>query len=157
GDERCAPPAAVALIASNRTSDSISRGFRINRVVGNLLPQRLVRHGLLWAANLFARREGLDAGDRSRLREMARRANLDHLMWGAKAIATWRFSDADADAIGIPISQLHGMNDWVVPITPRHVTETLGDGKHLITWTHRQRTNAWLEEIVSRSREDEPV
>ena len=149
-DDRSVSPAAVALIASNRTSPSISRSFRVNRALGACLPRPLVRRGLTWAAKGFARREGLDDADRQRLLNMAGRVNVDQLMWGAKAIANWRYTDADAEALGVPIEQLHGRHDWVIPIAPRHVTETIDDGKHLITWTHRYQTNAWLEQVVKQ-------
>ena len=62
---------------------------------------------------------------------MAARADLDQLMWGAKAIADWDLCEQDAHAIGVPIQQLHGRHDWVIPITPKHVTETIEDGKHV--------------------------
>jgi pimeloyl-ACP methyl ester carboxylesterase len=140
-------PIALALIASNRTSDTISRSFRINRAVGSMLPKPLVRSGLGLAAKLFAKREGLDEPDRDRLRKMAGRADLTKLMWGAKAIAKWEFDDDAAAATGIPIQQMHGRSDWVIPITKRHVTSTIEDGKHLVTWTHREHVNAWLDSI----------
>ncbi|MFK7817564.1 MAG: thioesterase domain-containing protein [Planctomycetaceae bacterium] len=144
----CPNPASLVLIASNRTSDTVSLSFRINRVVGSSLPSALVRRGLSLASRLFAKRESLGELDRERLGEMAGRADLQKLMWGAKAIAGWKFGDDDANRLGIPIHQLHGRRDWVIPIADRHVTETLENGRHLITWTHRNEVNTWLEDIA---------
>jgi len=147
-DRCCCPPLTLALVASNRTSDTISRSFHVNRLVGSIVPSSMVRRSLRGLSSLFAHREGLQLQDRRRLREMANRADLNQLMWGAKAIADWSFTDEDASGIGVPIHQIHGGHDWVIPISPRHATETLDNGRHLITWTYRDAVNTWLGNLV---------
>lgn len=142
-------PAALILIASNRTSDSISRAFRFNRAIGSTLPRGLVRHSLRGLSGLFSKREGLAEDDRTRLREMATRANIDRLMWGAKAISHWSCRDRETKSLDIPIHQIHGRHDWVIPICNQHVTSTLENGRHLITWTHRDDVNEWLSTLTS--------
>ncbi|MCR9197821.1 MAG: thioesterase domain-containing protein [Planctomycetaceae bacterium] len=67
------PPRTLALIASHRTAGTISRGFRINRLIGAAVPRPLVRGSLRGLAGVFARREGLSPEHRNRLREMAGR------------------------------------------------------------------------------------
>jgi len=145
---RCRPPSALALIASNRTSDSIARSFRVNRVIGSILPRWAGRCSLRVLSGVFARREGLAVEQKDRLREMADRANLDQLLWGAQAIANWSFSDEHASTIELPIHQIHGARDWVIPVSSRHVTESLEDARHLISWTHPEAVNAWLQRLV---------
>lgn len=149
GEQQLPPPRALALIASNRTADTISRGFRINRLIGAAVPRPLVRGSLKGLAGVFARREGLSSEDRIRLRDMAGRANIDHLMWGAKAIAGWSCEDADIPSDQIPIHQIHGRHDWVIRHHGPHVTSTLEEGRHLITWTHREAVGQWLSSMVS--------
>ncbi|MEM9827334.1 MAG: alpha/beta hydrolase [Planctomycetota bacterium] len=143
-DDAYPRPCKIALIASNRTSDSISKSFRINRACGSLLPGFLIRGGLGLASKLFARRERLDTEQATRLRAMADRASIEHLLWGAKAIARWQLGDDDIKNLDVPIQQIHGQKDWVIPICPRHVTHTIADGRHLITWTHRDVIDEWL-------------
>lgn len=149
-DPAAIPPSALVLIASNRTSDTISRSFRVNHAIGSKLPTVFIRPGLRAAARLFGWKEGLEQLDRKRLQAMATRTDLAELMWGSTAIANWRFADADANDLGIPIEQIHGRSDWVIPCESKHVTTTLDDGRHLITWTHREAVNRWLEEILDR-------
>ena len=142
------PPRSLALIASNRTAGTISRGFRINRLIGAAVPRPLVRGCLRGLAGLFARREGLSPEDRNRLRDMAGRANVDHLMWGAQAIAGWQCEARDIPTGQIPIHQIHGRHDWVIGHHDSHVTSTLEEGRHLITWTHRAEVDQWLTTLL---------
>lgn len=138
-------PVRIALIASNQTAASISTGFRVQRHIGSRLPTGLIRQSLGAAAKFFAWREGLDRKAASRLAAMAGRANIPTLLDGAAAIARWRRTEADNADLGIPIVHLHGRHDWVIPLVPTHATETLEDGKHLITWTHAEAVNDFLE------------
>lgn len=136
-------PARVLLIASNRTADTVSTSFRINRKIGSRLPRWMIQRSLGFASNLFARRESLDQDDSRRLRQMADRADIGKLLWGAEAIANWTLADDDIRHLAA-VEQIHGRHDWVIPPTKRHVTETIDDGKHLITWTHRAQVNQWI-------------
>lgn len=145
---RLSPPRSLALIASNRTAGTISRGFRINRLLGAAVPRPLVRGSLRSLAGLFARREGLPPEDAQRLRDMAGRTNIDHLMWGAQAIAGWRCEAGDLPTAQIPIHQIHGRHDWVIRHHDSHVTSTLEEGRHLITWTHRTEVDQWLSSLL---------
>lgn len=138
-------PVRIALIASNQTAASISTGFRVQRQIGSRLPTALIRHSLGAAAKLFAWREGLDREAAMRLAAMAARADIPALLDGAAAIARWERTENDNRGLGIPIVHLHGRRDWVIPVAPTHATEILDDGKHLITWTHANAVNDFLE------------
>lgn len=143
------PPERVMLIASNRTSDTIPQRFRLARSLGALAPRSLAPSVLARAADAFAWREGLDRTGRDWLRGIAKRTDVPLLMWGARAIAEWRFTEADAAAIPAPIHQAHGPGDWVLPIAQRHVTLPLANGRHLINRTHAETINAWLADPVA--------
>lgn len=141
-------PKAVVLVSSNRTSSTISNGFRWQRRIGSQMPTRLIRSGLGFASRLFAYREGLTGDQAGRLRRMADRSNIEQLLWGAAAIDCWRSSDQSLNQMGIPIHQIHGASDWVIPIHREHVTDCIEDGRHLITWTHPSRINAFIESVL---------
>ncbi|MEO1614824.1 MAG: alpha/beta hydrolase [Planctomycetota bacterium] len=142
-------PSAIALIACNRTSATISQGFRVSRRIGSLLPDSMIRKSLGVVSSLFARREQLGVDDRDRLRAMANRAQIRGLLWGAAAVASWRFDDAAASATGVPIHQIHGQHDWVIPFHRPHVTQELKGARHLITWTHPEGVNRFLEDVLA--------
>ena len=142
-------PARVLLIASNRTPDTIATSFRINRSIGSRLPKSLIQRSLGLASMLFSRREKLSQADSRRLRQMADRADIAKLLWGAQAIANWKLADNDVSQ-NIPIEQIHGRRDWVIPPASRHVTKTLDDGRHLITWTHHDQVNDWIVSMTDR-------
>lgn len=138
------PPERLMLIASNRTSDSIPARFRWARSLGGLAPRSIAPSILARLAGCFAWRDGLDAEGKRWLTEIARRTEVPLLLWGGQAIADWRFSDVDADALGVPIHQVHGSKDWVLPISKSHTTLPIPTGRHLINWSHAELINAWL-------------
>jgi len=142
-------PAAVVLIASSRTSDSIPPRFRQQQAWGRRLPHALVRFGLRRLAGLFNLREGLDPEARRMLARMAAEADIGMLRWGAQAASAWRFTEADARALGAPIYQIHGAADWVIPPHPGHPDRLLAGARHLITFTHPGEVNRYLEEAMA--------
>jgi pimeloyl-ACP methyl ester carboxylesterase len=144
-----AKPAAIVLIASHRTSDSILPRFRQQQARGRRLPHALIRFGLRHLAGLFALREGLDEEARQILLRMAAETDIGALLWGAQAAAAWHFTEADARALGAPIFQIHGAADWVIPPHPGHPDRLLAGAKHLITFTHAREVNQYLEDALA--------
>lgn len=138
------PPERLMLIASNRTSDSIPARFRWAKSLGGLAPRSIAPPLLARLARFFAWRDGLDPAGAAWLADIARRTDVPLLLWGGQAIAGWRFTDTDAESLGVPIYQAHGSRDWVLPIARRHVSLPLEEGRHLINWTHADLINAWL-------------
>ncbi|MEM6690929.1 MAG: alpha/beta hydrolase [Planctomycetota bacterium] len=138
-------PSAIVLISSNRTSSTLSDGFRWQQRIGSKLPTRLIRSGLGFASRVFAYRESLSSDQTARLRRMAGRANIEQLLWGAQAIDRWKADEDSLAGVTIPIHQIHGVADWVIPIHRQHVTKCLDDGRHLITWTHSHHVNRLIE------------
>lgn len=141
-------PSSIVLISANRTSNTVSSGFRWQQRIGSKFPTWMIRSGLGLASKLFARREQLDQAQADRLAQMAQRADIRQLLWGAAAIDRWQLSDADLAGFDLPIHQIHGVHDWVVPIHRPHVTDSIDDGRHLIAWTHSQPVNECLESAI---------
>ncbi|TWT47781.1 alpha/beta fold hydrolase [Botrimarina hoheduenensis] len=137
-------PQRLMLIAANRTRATLPLRFAVARSLGGFVPRSVVPAFLRGGAGLLARRERLDAEQTQRLRGMSERVNYPLLMAGARAIAGWRFNDDDIEAQGVPVRQIHGRGDGVIPPVKRHVTDWIEEGRHLINWTHAERVNAWL-------------
>ncbi|MEM0926318.1 MAG: alpha/beta hydrolase [Planctomycetota bacterium] len=144
-------PSAIVLISCNRTADTIPTSFRINRLFGSMLPHSMIRYSLSALSRFFSKRESLDAEDRERLFAMANRAEIPSLLWGAAAVAKWKFDDSDAEQLGIPIHQIHGQFDWVIPRHEPHLSEEISGGRHLITWTHPERINHFIEQVLEET------
>lgn len=137
-------PERLVLIASNRTRETLPARFAIARGLGRIAPRSASPGVLRWLAGVFAKRERLATEQAERLRGMAARVDYPLLMEGAQAIGGWRFNDEDIAAQGVPVRQIHGRGDWVIPPFKRHVTDWIEDGRHLINWTHADRVNEWL-------------
>lgn len=137
-------PQRLMLIASNRTSDTIPLRFGVGRWLGALAPWSVAPQVLSRLARFFAWRDGLDAAGAAWLSEIATRTDVPMLLWGAKAIAGWRFTDADAASLGIPLHQLHDERDWVLPLVRRHTTLRVPGARHLVNWSHAPTVNRWL-------------
>jgi pimeloyl-ACP methyl ester carboxylesterase len=144
-------PLAVVLISANRTSASIPPDFRERQRWGRLAPGFAVKLALRVLSGKFADREHLSPAHRTVLNKMAAEADVDFLKWGARAAAEWDFSEEDALRLAVPVFQIHGAQDWVIPLDRSHPDRVLPDGKHLIPFTHANAVNTYLEVILRRT------
>lgn len=143
------PPKGVFLISANRTSDSIGFMFRAKAAAGSILGAKTVAALLHRVADQFVKKEGLSALDARLLKRIAEGANIEHLLWGAKAAATWTYTEKDVQALvskGVRIHQIHGEKDWVIPLRRGHPDRVIAGGGHLINITHADEVNAYLED-----------
>jgi pimeloyl-ACP methyl ester carboxylesterase len=144
-------PEAVVLIAANRTSASIHSEFRQRARLGRLLPSWAVKAGLKVALRWFISRERLSREHADLLRRMASQARVDLLLWGAKAACDWQFTEEDVASLGVPVFQIHGEDDWVIPLFPAHPDLVVAGAGHLLPFTHARTVNEYLEQKL-RSR-----
>lgn len=144
-------PSAIVLISCNRTAETIPASFRFNRFLGSLLPHSMIRYSLSALSRVFSNREGLNAEGRDRLLAMANRAEIPSLLWGAAAVAKWQFDESHVGQLHMPIYQIHGQSDWVIPKHQPHLTEEITGARHLITWTHAERINHFIEQVLKET------
>ena len=156
--EEKAPPRGIFLIASNRTSDSITTGFKIRQKLGGLVPISYAPKLLSKLSDVFAKKERLRDIDAHLLRRIAKETDLAHLRWGGRACVEWSFSEADGKEIqraGVNIHQIHGEKDWVIPLRRGHPDKVIPEGRHLINITHAEQVNQYIERAMKADMLDE--
>lgn len=139
-------PKCVFLIASHRRSSEISSVFKMQSRLLPTLPDSLVRSGLVnLALPKLEREEDLRAEPMQWLHEMADDMDYSFFRWATWAAATWQF-DFQAKDFSMPIYQIRGEHDSIIPnLSPQEVEIVPGAG-HLINYTHPEQLNAWLLE-----------
>ena len=141
-----APPAGVFLIASCRSRDAVTGGFRLRASAGSLLPAGAVRAVLGgFGARRFARREGLTGDWPATLAAMGRDTNVPALFRFARMAAAWDLSAGEAARPGFPVYQIHGERDPVIPCRPQDCDVVLPGAGHLINVTHADAVNRFLQ------------
>ena len=141
---------AVALLAGLRSHEAVTPGFRAQVQALRVLPDPVVRAGLLNVGVRFvAGKDRLAEDDTESLRAMARRVDLGFFRWSSRAASQWTGQPL-ADSLEIPVRHLHGRRDPIIPVPAMHepYVEWLEDGGHLIVYTHEAQVNAWLEQLM---------
>lgn len=141
---------AVALLAGLPSHEAVTPGFRAQVQALRVLPDPVVRAGLLNVGVRFvAGKDRLDEADTESLRAMARRVDLGFFRWSSRAASLWT-GEALPQSLGIPVRHLHGRRDPIIPVPATHEphVEWLEDGGHLIVYTHGAQVNAWLEQLI---------
>lgn len=151
-EDQISLPHGLVLISACRSRESVSRRFVRQARLGSLAPRPLVRPIARIIAPRFARSNRLDQQQTRWLREMARSFDPAMLRWGAGATIDWTLTADDARAIEreIPILQIHGENDTVIPDTLREADVTIAGAHHLLQWTNAEHVNERIAEFISR-------
>jgi pimeloyl-ACP methyl ester carboxylesterase len=75
---------------------------------------------------------------------MFRDADVSFMQWGLRAILEWN----PAPLEGIPIRQIHGTRDRLIPARKVSADELIAGGGHLINLTHAEQVNHFLRGVV---------
>ena len=142
-------PRAVFLVASCRSGRAISRAFRIGELTSRALPDWLLRRLRGPAANFVARLDDCPPQHRRILHDIASDCPIPFQRWAGRAITHWA-RDGDPAEPGVPVHQIHGQNDRLIPLIPGEPDHVVPDGGHLINLTHAEEVNRFmLEKIAS--------
>jgi pimeloyl-ACP methyl ester carboxylesterase len=136
-------PTGVFLIASCRSGRAVARRVLALQRAGRVLPTWLVARLRSPVAGYIARVEKLGAAHRRLLRELATDAPVPFLRWAVSAIRRWSWEGASG-GIGIPIHQIHGRADRIIPFVPGEIDHVIQDGGHLINLTHADDVNQFI-------------
>lgn len=140
-------PRGVIILSGNRTSASLPKRFALAQALGGLVPASMLPALLLRSARVFARREGLSELDERLLSRIAEAVDVAHLRWGARAARRWKFGAEDLQRLkeaGVAVHQIHGEQDWVIPLHAGDPDRVIEGGKHLINFTHAGEVNAFI-------------
>lgn len=145
---RFLPTKAVFLIASTRTDRGIRKSFQALEYASRIVPDSVLRWSIQnIAKNFFERREMLAREDRDRLITMANEFDVELFRPLCEMAAHWQFDSRELSQIKCPIFQIHGDRDPVIPFVDQDQKncEVVRGGTHLITYTHRDHVNEWIQ------------
>jgi pimeloyl-ACP methyl ester carboxylesterase len=131
----------VILISSARDSNAIPFYFRMLRYlpVYRWIPSNWLIKGNVIADWFF----GLTLSDDKKLLRLILSATDPHfLRWALHQIVTWK-----KEAVQVPISQIHGDSDHLLPL--RQADFSVRNGGHLIVHTHAPIVSQWIREQIT--------
>jgi pimeloyl-ACP methyl ester carboxylesterase len=138
------PVDGVVLIASCRTRAGIRSSLRGLRWLHRLLPAssvRLVRPFAPWGVRVLWQ---VPAAYRRLCIDMFNDCDPRFLKWALQAILNWTPSAAP----DVPVHQIHGQRDRVIPAATVAADQFIADGGHLINLTHAAVVNRFVQGVV---------
>jgi pimeloyl-ACP methyl ester carboxylesterase len=141
------------LIASVRSPRELPWRARVMKPLAMLLPPGSGGVPPL-AAKLALATAGRFLGPvpRSLLRQLAD-ADRRFLRWASMALLRWK---PHADCLAIPVRQIHGDRDHVLPHTLTTPDRLVHGGGHVLPMTHAKEVNQFLREGMAELTNDEP-
>ena len=148
--EATALPSGIVLISACRSRDAVTRKFVRQVRMGAVVPKPFVRPIAKLITPRFAKANRLDQQQTRWLREMSRSLDPVMLRWGGASTVGWNLSADDARAVEreIPILQIHGEADTIIPDTLREADVTIAGARHLLQWTNAEHVNERISEFL---------
>lgn len=140
----------VVLISSGRTKQIIRVSFRIQALIGARLPQKFLEWALYQQMiHQFVKGERLNAKHANELSIMLKSIDFSFFKWSLRACATWNPKNSYlTPKFSVPVFEIQGENDPIIPFSSESDVVTLTGAKHLIQYTHSREVNQWLEQII---------
>lgn len=149
---RIMDPKALFLISSHRSGSEVSPFFKMQERASRNMPDSALLSGIKrLGIPMVARKEKLSEPYQSLLKEMAESMDLSFFRKASRMTAEWNY-EFQKDHFKMPIFHIHGQGDKI--IAPPEDTKSadvtlLPDAKHLITYTHHQKVNQWIQEKLT--------
>ncbi|HYE61811.1 MAG TPA: alpha/beta hydrolase [Phycisphaerales bacterium] len=140
----------VVLIAASRTARGVRPVLRGLAWLAPYAPARVlqpIRVPLIQSGRWLL--GPLNAEGKRVVAELARRVDARFALWSYGAMARW--PGINVERLGVPVWEVHGSRDRVIPVgrvTPDRVVE---GGGHLVNVTHAAEVNAFLAEVMERA------
>lgn len=145
---RSLKPEAVVLIGSCRSPKAISPVARALRPLVPLVPVQML--DLAKAISPLVLRVSSPFGlqQRQLCAAMFREMDSGFMKWACRAILGWVPSEPPP----VPVLQIHGERDRVMPARLAEADEVIAGGGHLINLTHPQQVNAFVMGVFASVR-----
>ncbi|GMU37369.1 MAG: alpha/beta hydrolase [Phycisphaerae bacterium] len=149
----------VVLMASARSGREVSRTLSWVERGSRGLPDTLLEFGRRRAKLIGPEFRAVPLPMKRLLREMFLATNLDFLRWGSRAIIEWPGAGAKAEAADdaadpvqppVPVRQIHGAEDRVIPVRHVHPDVIIPGAGHLVNITHPAEVNQFIEFSLGR-------
>lgn len=136
---------AALLIGGCHSHRQISPLFRSVLRLASWMPRGWVHPSLAVAPLAFKLFERLPSDQSRLMTTMLRSHSPTQLQWSAGAILGWSFDPRDTDP---PVYAVHGEDDEVIPLKNVRPDQVVPGGRHLISLSHPDQVNGFLEESV---------
>ncbi len=139
-------PDAVVLIASCCRRESLRPIYVPGRWLLPLIPPQAWKVAKLLAGPVLRLKHRRSAARRELLIAMFRDSDPRFMHWTLQAILRWQ----PTPLVGVPVFQIHGRRDPLIPACRVEADVVLPNGGHLINWTHADEVNAFIRNVAGR-------
>lgn len=129
------------LIASCRSGAGVPSHYRMIEVVARVIPDFVIRHRATVSGRVFAAIECITEEQKQIVMQMSRDVAVPQLRRIARMILEWQ----TPEQWPMPVHQIHGDSDRIIPLQRVRADEIVPGGGHLINMTHAQQVNAFIE------------
>jgi len=141
---RTLKPEAVVLIASMRARRGLRFAYRMARPLATTLPLSIAMAKFIARPTLFLATH-LPKPERHILTTMFREMDSRFMSWALTALTDW-----PADPLeGVPVHQIHGRRDCVLPAWRSGADEFVPKAGHLVNVSHADTVNAFLRRVIA--------
>jgi pimeloyl-ACP methyl ester carboxylesterase len=140
-------PKAVVLIASCRTRESLRPIYSRPRWLLPAIPVQAWSVAQLLSGPVLRMTHRRSVAKRELLIAMFKDSDARFMHWVLQAILRWQATPLD----GIPVLQIHGGRDPLIPANRVHADVIIPNGGHLINLTHAEDVNAFLACLLRSS------
>jgi pimeloyl-ACP methyl ester carboxylesterase len=137
-------PDAVVLIASCRNRESLRPVYAPGRWLLSLTPACTWNVAKLLSWPVLRLQHPTSVAKRELLGQMFRQSDSRFMHWTLHAILRWNPTPLE----GIPVRQVHGGRDPLIPARRVQADLTIPNGGHLINLTHADKVNAFLRNAL---------
>jgi pimeloyl-ACP methyl ester carboxylesterase len=135
-------PQGVFLIGSCYSHRHLSAPVRlVGRMVPHM-PPAMIALSLMPAPLMFRVVGRPDRRQRQVLMDLVRQPNVPQIRWGARAIMEWEFAGPPP----FPVHQIHGGDDYIVPVSGVRPGLVVPGAGHVVNLTHAEVVNRFLVE-----------
>jgi len=139
--------AGVVLMGSSRGGLGAPGRLRYLEMLTRMVPESLEATAAGPLLQAFAGLERISVEQRMLLAAMAAAAPIRFVRWGSRACVEW-MSGAGPEIGDVPIHQIHGRRDWIIPPAMSGAKDFIEDGGHMINLTHAEEVNAVLMRAI---------
>ncbi|MBN1395941.1 MAG: alpha/beta hydrolase [Pirellulales bacterium] len=137
-------PAVVVLIASCRARRGLRPIYRLGRGLLPLIPPIAWSIPKLLAAPAMRLSSRIPGGQGQLIVEMFKEMDNRFMHWIVGALLDWRPTPLN----GIPVRQIHGLCDLLIPARRVDADEYVPGGGHMINVTHAEKVNEFIAQSV---------
>jgi pimeloyl-ACP methyl ester carboxylesterase len=141
-------PKATILISSCHTSRGLHGWIHAGTFVVPWMPVGAWSVAKFFASPAVRIASHFGARDRDLAVTMFKDVDSAFMHWVLSAILRWNPSPLDVD---VPIFQLHGRRDLLIPIGRVEPDEVIEDGGHMINVTHAEQVNAYIAKVIAKA------